>query len=151
MRTLILSNHWILKVACGYNISVTPTLFALELPESLSTIHLSVNTDSSSSLGKTFCVLVVHTLLNLGNIFCMIVGGLTTIGIQGETPSLTSSNLTAKPFPLGKTLLHLQTLCCQSDVMCSFIFWHFSFVCYLCCSFLSSSFLFFMLLQSACT
>ena len=149
MRTLILSNHRILKVACDYNISVTPTLFALELPEPLSTIHLSVNTDSSSFLGKTFCVLVVHTLSNLGNIFCMIVGGLTTIGIQEETPLLTSSyssNLTAKPFPLGKTLLHLQTLCCQSDVMCNF-----SFVCYLCCSFLSSSFLFFMLLQSACT
>jgi len=116
-------------------------------------MYLLVNTDLGSSLGKTFCILVVHILSNLSNIFYIIVRDLTTIGIWEETPSLTSSyslNLTAKLFPSGKTLLYLRALCYHSDVVCSFIFWHFSYVYYLCCSFLSSSFLFFMLFQSIC-
>jgi len=145
MEILIFLYRQILKAVYDYNISVTPTLFALKLPELLSTMHPLANIDSSSFLGKTFHALVVYTLLNLGSIFCMIVGGLTTIGIWGETPLLTSPyslNLTAELFPSEKTLLHLQAFCCYSDVMCCFILFSvifpLSFI--LCCSFLSSSF-----------
>ena len=100
---------WTLIVAYGYNILVILICFALELPELSSTIHPLANTDSGSSLRRTFHDLVVYTLLNLSDIFCIIVGGLTTIEIWEGTQLLTSSyslNSTAELFPLKKISIY---------------------------------------------
>ena len=109
---------WTLRVAYGFLIC-----FALELLEPLSTIHLLVNTDSGSSLRRTFYVLVVYTLLNLGDISCIIVGDLTITGIQEETQLVTSPyslNSTAKLFCLKKTLFLLFLLFLFLLIQCWF-------------------------------
>jgi len=132
--TSILLNRQILKTAHGYNTLVTSTLFALELLEPLSTMLLLANTDSSSFLRKTFHVYVVYILSNLDDIFYMIRRGLITIGIQEETPLLILSyfsNITIKPFPSEKTLLHLWALCLLSGVICSIYFLSFLFCLFL--------------------
>ena len=97
---------WTLRAACSFNILVILICFALEL---LSTMHPLVNTDSDSSLRRTFHVLVVYTLSNISDISCMIVGDLTITGIWEETQLVTSPyslNSTAELFHLKKTLLH---------------------------------------------
>jgi len=105
-------NHlflWTSGAAHGFNILVILICFVLELLELLSTMHPLVNTDSGSSLRRTFHVLVVYTLSSLGDISCMIVGDLTITEIQEETQLVTSPyslNSTAEPFHLRKTLLY---------------------------------------------
>jgi len=74
-------------------------------------MHPLINTDSGSSLRRTFHVLVVYTLLNLSDISCIIIEDLTITGIQEETQLVTSPyslNSTAELFCLKKTLLHCQ-------------------------------------------
>jgi len=109
---IVTLNHLLLqtlRVAHGFNILVILICFVLELLELSSTIHSLVNTNSGSSLRRTFHVLVVYILLNLSNISCIIVRDLTITGIWEETQLLTSPyslNSTAKLLCLKKTLLH---------------------------------------------
>ena len=105
-------NHlflWTLRAAHGFNILVILICFALELPELSSTMHPLANTDSGSSLRRTFHILVVYTLLNLSDKSCMIVGDLTITGIWEETQLVTSPyflNSTAELFCLKKISLY---------------------------------------------
>jgi len=117
-----LSNCQLLEVVLGYNNSAIPTHCALELLEPSSIMLPSVNIVWDSSLGKSFCVHAVYTLLKLDDISCMTARDSTNIGtLEGILYLIFcySSNLTLTPFPLIKTLF----CCVVFSITCIFSFY----------------------------
>ena len=79
-----LSNHFMLKKDFGYSCLVTQTHYVHVQLELLLIMHLSVNIDLDSSLGKNLSAYMAYIWLNHKNIFFMIIEDSTAIGIQEE-------------------------------------------------------------------
>ena len=78
------SNHFILKKNLGYSCLITQTHYVCMWLELLLIMHLSVNIDLDSSLGKNLSAHVAYIQLNYEDIFFMIVEDSMAIRIWEE-------------------------------------------------------------------
>ena len=125
-------NCQLLKTVLDYNNLAIQTHCMLELLEPSSIMPPSVNIIWDSSLGKSFCIYMVYTLLKLGDISCMTARDSTNIRTLEEIFYLIfcySSNLTLTPFPLIRTLLCyiVFSIICILSFSCFFFFHFFLF------------------------